>query len=331
MRDDEQDNAPLHDDPRPAAAEETDHPTGAPGAPSATSGLPAATPSAPSPAGVPRLELSLTQILGSTAAAVTAAFLGSRLGVAGTLIGAGMASLISVVGGAIYTNSLKATRRRVAKVLVAVRSQDEQSRTGSPAAIGRVPARPAATTRPRAARTRRPGLRVVLVGGLVSAAVFAGALVVVTGYETVSGSAISSGKAGGLTILGGDDSGSGRSTRTPTGTTGASTSATTADGTDSGGAPVSGAPSDPSNVRDSPTAASSPATDASTAGAPSTPPSPETAPETTAPTSQETTGADTAQPTDASSTPLPGDQPAETTAVGSESAVPSSTDPEQPR
>ena len=53
-----------------------------------------------------RLSLSATQVLASMAAAVTAAFLGSRLGVAGTVIGAGLASVVTVVGSAVFGHSL---------------------------------------------------------------------------------------------------------------------------------------------------------------------------------------------------------------------------------
>jgi hypothetical protein len=149
-------------------------------------------PSLPS-VGRPRLELSLTQILGSTSAAVTAAFLGSRLGVAGTLVGAALASVISVVGGAVYTTSIKATRHRVAQALVAVRSQAEEGRLES---IPR--SRPA---------PGRPLVRGVLVGASLSAVVFVAALTLITGYESVSGSALA-GQAGGLTVLGGAPDGS---------------------------------------------------------------------------------------------------------------------------
>lgn len=168
---------------------------------------------------LPRIELSLTQILGSTSAAVTAAFLGSRLGVAGTLIGAALASVISVVGGAIYTSSIKATRRRMARVIVAVRSPDEDG-VARPAAVRPAHSRPLMPLTPPGPRQlpnhrppgnpgrtpnrpRRPMLRGIAVGALLSAAVFTGAVAVVTGYETVSGEALSGGQAGGLTILGG--------------------------------------------------------------------------------------------------------------------------------
>src|SRR6478752_844039 len=68
-----------------------------------------------------RLGLSVVQIVASTAAAVTAALLGSRLGVAGTLTGAALASIVSAVGAAVYGHSLLATRRQVTKALRRVR------------------------------------------------------------------------------------------------------------------------------------------------------------------------------------------------------------------
>ena len=207
---------------------------GVPGKPHSESPVPAVT-------GRPRLELSLTQILGSTGAAVTAAFLGSRLGVAGTLIGAALASIISVVGGAIYTTSIKATRHRVAQALVAVRGQDEeepnkgQQRISAPVAPARpaihtarqpvVASRPTGAGRARGAapgRARHPAFRGVLIGAVLSVTVFVAALVVVTGYETVSGTALAGGRPGGLTVLGGRQPDAGSDQVTVTSTTGTS-------------------------------------------------------------------------------------------------------------
>ena len=56
--------------------------------------------------------LSATQVTASMAAAVTAALVGSRLGVAGTVIGAGLASVISVVGGAVIGHSILSPAHR---------------------------------------------------------------------------------------------------------------------------------------------------------------------------------------------------------------------------
>lgn len=308
------------------------------------------------PARSPRLELSLTQILGSTAAAVTAAFLGSRLGVAGTLIGAALASVISVVGGALYTTSLKATRQQVAKVLVGrsdTDGADGQDGAGAtpvrpgpplgpavlPAAV-RPPGRPAGSSG-APARRPRPALRGAFVGALLSAVVFVGALLVVTGVESVTGTALSGGSAGSLTILGGNDSqrvGDRRDTPTSTPTTsgaGTSTPAASSSGAATSGtaAPntsptTSGAANSPAPATTTPssTGSATPSTSTSQGGQTSTDSSSEsttgaqepvgstpatTAPATSAPASSapNSTGGTTSPTTNSSSTsgrPAPG-------------------------
>jgi hypothetical protein len=89
-----------------------------------------------------KFRLSIVQLIASTAAAVTAAVLGSRLGVAGTLTGAALASVVSAVGAAIYGHSLLVTRREVTKALRLVRPTGA---TPASAAAGRTTSRPAAT------------------------------------------------------------------------------------------------------------------------------------------------------------------------------------------
>ena len=87
-----------------------------------------------------RFGLSVIQIVASTAAAVTAAVIGSRLGVAGTLTGAALASIVSAVGAAVYGHSLLVTRRHMTKALRLVRPAG-----ATPAATGaggRPPSRP---------------------------------------------------------------------------------------------------------------------------------------------------------------------------------------------
>src|SRR3954451_4915281 len=61
--------------------------------------------------------LSLTQICGGARAAVAAAVAASFLGVAGTLIGAGVGSVISTIAAALYSNSLNRAAR-VSRTLV---------------------------------------------------------------------------------------------------------------------------------------------------------------------------------------------------------------------
>ncbi len=107
----------------------------------------------------PKIDLSVAQIVGGALAAVTAAALGSRLGVAGTLGGAAVASVVAGVASSVYTTSLRRTQEKVRTVWT-----------------GR-------------ARTGLPWTR--MLGGVV--AVFALAIVALTGFELVSGSAVSGG------------------------------------------------------------------------------------------------------------------------------------------
>jgi hypothetical protein len=66
--------------------------------------------------------LKPAQVFASALAAVTAAFLGSTLGVAGTIAGAGIASLVTTIGSEVYLRSLRKTReaaRRTKRILAA--------------------------------------------------------------------------------------------------------------------------------------------------------------------------------------------------------------------
>ncbi|HVW40910.1 MAG TPA: hypothetical protein VHC18_06135 [Amycolatopsis sp.] len=70
--------------------------------------------------GTDKSSLKPAQLAASALAAVTAAFLGSTLGVGGTIAGAGIASVVTTVGGELYLRSLRKTRaaaRKTAKVL----------------------------------------------------------------------------------------------------------------------------------------------------------------------------------------------------------------------
>ena len=62
------------------------------------------------------LDLSVSQILGGALAAMTAAALGAQLSVAGTLVGAALASIVAAVAGSLYTASLRRTRDKVKTV-----------------------------------------------------------------------------------------------------------------------------------------------------------------------------------------------------------------------
>jgi len=55
-------------------------------------------------------DVSWFQVVGSALASVTAAFLASRLGVSGTLIGAAIVSFVITISSSLYTNTLKHSR-----------------------------------------------------------------------------------------------------------------------------------------------------------------------------------------------------------------------------
>lgn len=60
--------------------------------------------------------IRFSQVVAGALAAVTAALIGSTMGVAGTVVGAGLASVISTVGGALYLRSIQRTREGVRSV-----------------------------------------------------------------------------------------------------------------------------------------------------------------------------------------------------------------------
>jgi hypothetical protein len=62
------------------------------------------------------LDLKPAQIAAGALAAVTAAFLGSKLNVAGTIAGAAVASVVSTIGSALYQSSIERTRASVRRV-----------------------------------------------------------------------------------------------------------------------------------------------------------------------------------------------------------------------
>ncbi|KAA2262408.1 hypothetical protein F0L68_14190 [Solihabitans fulvus] len=86
-----------------------------------------------------KLDIKTTQVAGGALAAVTAAFLGSKLGVAGTVVGAGVASVVSTIGGVLYQHSLERTKEGVRKVGAkawVVKSADESDGPAADAAAG---------------------------------------------------------------------------------------------------------------------------------------------------------------------------------------------------
>src|SRR3954452_11591956 len=83
------------------------------------------------------LQLSATQVAAGALASVSSAVVASFFGLAGTLIGAGLASVISTVSAALYSSSLRKTNeklRRARGQLTGRQSPVEETRV-APAAV----------------------------------------------------------------------------------------------------------------------------------------------------------------------------------------------------
>ncbi|MEV0094499.1 hypothetical protein [Streptomyces sp. NPDC050738] len=79
------------------------------------------------------LDLSVPQVAGSAIAAVVAAVLASRLGVYGTIIGAGLVSVVATCGGTIFQHLFRRTGEQIREVTVQVKPRGRQ------VAVRRVP------------------------------------------------------------------------------------------------------------------------------------------------------------------------------------------------
>jgi len=66
-----------------------------------------------------RVEISTAQVAASAFAAISAAVVCSLFGVAGTILGTAVTSLIATVGGAVYSHSLRRTRARLRRLHLA--------------------------------------------------------------------------------------------------------------------------------------------------------------------------------------------------------------------
>lgn len=76
----------------------------------------------------PEKGLKPAQVCASALAAVTAAFLGSTLGVAGTIAGAGVASVVTTIGSEVYLRSLRKTRAAARRTRMILAGPDTRLR-----------------------------------------------------------------------------------------------------------------------------------------------------------------------------------------------------------
>jgi hypothetical protein len=131
------------------------------------------------PADEPKgLQLNPVQVAAGALAAVSSAVGASFFGVAGTLIGAALGSVIASVCTALYTESLHKTKEGIERVLT--RRPDGAASAEEPAATAVLPAR----LSPRRAPEERGGPRWTRVG-IYAAAVFVAAMAIVTGIELI--------------------------------------------------------------------------------------------------------------------------------------------------
>jgi hypothetical protein len=149
--------------------------------------------------------VSFTQVVATALAAITATIVASFFGVAGTVIGAAISSVMSVVGTAVYSHSLRKTRERMRDVVpVAVRrvprppnfpptqGRARVARAAQPTYAPPYPEPhgstalgygPVSYSRPKPpARRRSLGTRIAFG----SAALFVAVLAVITGVEAVA-------------------------------------------------------------------------------------------------------------------------------------------------
>ncbi len=159
---------------------------------------------------LPRFELSATHLLATALAAITATVAASYLGVAGTVIGAAVVSVMSAIGNAVYAHSLRSTHARVREVVPARRRTPDAS-----PAQGRSGGTAAAAREDNVAVPRGRWQRVAF--GAV--AVFVALLTLVTSVELVTGRPLSDlvrGDTGAGTSVFGDATGNSRPVPTVT-------------------------------------------------------------------------------------------------------------------
>jgi hypothetical protein len=196
--------------------------------------------------------LSITHILASALAAITATFAASYFGVSGTIIGAALASVVTVVGNTLYSHSIQRTRQRVRAVVplttLAMMSKAVAEKTAETTA-------PAETTPTGHSRHLWIPWKHVAVGAV---GLFVIVAAVVTGVEVIAGrpltNVVHDRSGSGTSLFGADNKSSTTPTpapshpstassptsTTPPGPRSATTSATT--GAPASTAPTTGAP-----------------------------------------------------------------------------------------
>jgi hypothetical protein len=139
----------------------------------------------------PFLGLSGTQTMGSALAAVTSAVVGSFLGVAGTLIGAALGSIVATIAGALYARTLDSAAVVAKRKLERPRRNlGQQGRTEEP--LEDTPLSVATAVAAEKEQTRKLTPKAWIRIASVSAAAFAVAIIGITAFEFGTSKPISS-------------------------------------------------------------------------------------------------------------------------------------------
>lgn len=166
------------------------------------------------------LDLSVPQVAAGALAAVTAAILGSNLGVAGTISGAAAASVITSVSSSLYQRWLERGGQKVRTAIPTLTKPLSQPGDGAPTRPFGAPLPPAGPqqrmTDPDPGATqltsvagepegpvppsRKHGRVRWLAAGLGAAAVFAIAMFLVTGFEAIAGQPLGGGSERGTSV-----------------------------------------------------------------------------------------------------------------------------------
>ncbi|MFD8738228.1 hypothetical protein ACFV06_25405 [Streptomyces sp. NPDC059618] len=124
-----------------------------------------------------RLDLSVPQVAGSAVAAVVAAKLASYFGVYGTILGAGLVSVVATCGGTVFQHFFRRTGEQLRDAAVPAKPRPRQV-PGPPGEFGE-----GTVYRARVRSWKRPLVATALVFGVTMAGI--------TTYETVSGQSFS--------------------------------------------------------------------------------------------------------------------------------------------
>ncbi|MFF8731130.1 hypothetical protein ACF073_32295 [Streptomyces sp. NPDC015171] len=131
-------------------------------------------------AGPRRIDLNVPQVAGSALAAVVAAKLASYFGVYGTILGAGVVSIVATCGGSLFQHFFKRTGEQLRE------KTGEAARPGGQGAPGPGEFTEGTVYRARVKSWRRPVVAAALVFGVTMAGI--------TTYELVSGNSFSGGR-----------------------------------------------------------------------------------------------------------------------------------------